>query len=118
ELALALARQRIHLRGASELGVLPLRRDPSLILETVQRGIERSLAHREHVVREQLDALRDRPSVQRLTRERLQDQEIERALQKVGWFRHQKGLDEDTSIIDNAIPRTSTTRSTTNEVPA
>jgi hypothetical protein len=26
--------------------------------------------------------------MQRLTRERLEDQEIERALEQIGWFRH------------------------------
>jgi hypothetical protein len=53
------------------------------VLEAVQRRIERSLLDREHVAGELQDALRDAPSVKRLARERLEDQQVERALEQV-----------------------------------
>jgi hypothetical protein len=49
----------------------------------MERGIERSLVHLQDVARQLLDALRNRPAMLRLEQERLQDEEIERALDEV-----------------------------------
>jgi hypothetical protein len=43
ELFPAVARQRIELGGAAEIGLLPLGANPSLLLESMQRGVERPL---------------------------------------------------------------------------
>src|SRR6185436_14977252 len=102
ELLPPIAGQAVDLGGASTLGLLPLRRDPSLVLEAVQRGIERSLSDRELLAGEGLDALGDRPAVQRLARDRLEDEQVEGALQQVGGLGH--GL--------TRIPRLSTMRHT------
>src|SRR5262245_16711048 len=93
----ALARQPVELRAASMRCLFPFRRDPALLLEPMQRWIERALLHRQHVVRELQHSLGDAPAMQRLTRERLQNEEVERALEKVGGFRHESAcvtLDE------------------------
>jgi hypothetical protein len=39
--------------------------------------------HREHLAREELNPLGDPPAMQRLAHERLQDEEIERALEQI-----------------------------------
>jgi hypothetical protein len=49
----------------------------------MEGGVEGALLHRQHVAREQLDAFRDGPPVERLARERLEDQQIESALKEV-----------------------------------
>ena len=63
----------VVLRPPAELGDGPLRLDPALMLEAMQRGIERALVDLQHVFGDLLDALRDRPAVQRLRLERPQD---------------------------------------------
>jgi hypothetical protein len=62
----------------------------------MERRIQRSLPHRQNVARQQLNALRDAPPVKRLARDGLENQEIKRALQQIGWLRH-----DDTSMVDN-----------------
>src|SRR5690242_2311701 len=84
----AVARQTVHLRRASLVGRFPLRDDPALAFEPVQGGIERPLADRQLVIRERLYALDDRPAVERSASERLENEEIERALEEIGGFRH------------------------------
>src|SRR6476620_5227121 len=109
ELLPPIAGQAVDLGGASTLGLLPLRRDPSLVLEAVQRGIERSLSHRELLAGEGLDALGDRPAVQRLARDRLEDEQVEGALEQVGGLRHdltripRLSTMRHTSTIDNEV---------------
>ena len=51
-------------------------RDPPLLLQSMERRVERPLLDGEHFVGEQLDALRDGPPVERFPRERFQDREI------------------------------------------
>src|SRR5262249_7673416 len=74
--------------------------------EAMECGVERTLLDGEHVVREQLNAFRDCPPVQRSAREGLEDQEIECALEQIRGLGH--AVDNDTSIIDNTTPRSST----------
>jgi hypothetical protein len=60
------------------------------MLEPVQRWIERPLVDLEDILRNFLDALRDRPSVERRGLEDAQDEEIEGAGEEIGlrWSRH------------------------------
>src|SRR6266545_4410929 len=58
----------------------PLGFDPALVLEALQRGIQRALLHQQHVVGQLPDAPGDRPAVHRLERERFENEEIERPL--------------------------------------
>jgi len=53
------------------------------MLETLQRGVERALLDQEHVVRQLANPRGNRPAMERLERERLQDEEIKRALDEV-----------------------------------
>src|SRR5665213_1159992 len=99
----AIASQRIHLRAAPQIRLLPRRADPALILQPVQPRVQRSLPDRQSVAREHLYPFGDPPAVQGLTRDGFQNQQIERSLQQIRWFGHVFV----TSTIDN-IPRLST----------
>src|SRR6185295_7592754 len=81
------ARQRVKLRLPPGLRGLPLRLQPLLLLQPVQRGIERTLVHLNHGLRNLLQPLRDAVAVRRFQRENLQDQHVERTLRdrKTGW---------------------------------
>ena len=85
-------RQRVEPGPAVGLGGAPLRRDPALMLEPVQRRIERPLLDAQQLVGNLLDALGDRPAVHRLERDGAQDQEIEGALDEVGLVAHEASL--------------------------
>ena len=76
-------RQRVVLGPAAGGGLAPLRDNPALVLEPMERWIECAGAHLEHIARDLLDAKRDAPAMHRLERECLQDQQIERALQQL-----------------------------------
>src|SRR5690348_14715824 len=81
QLALALLRQAVKLRlpvvfRRALLGFNPPRR-----LEALQCRIERALVDAQHILGNLLDALRNAPAMLRAERERLQDQQVERALQ-------------------------------------
>ena len=75
-LVLATARggQPIHARALLIRRQLPRRRDPTLLLEAMQRRIERSRVDLQHVARAGLDRLRDAVAVLRAPLERLQDE--------------------------------------------
>src|SRR5688572_15643705 len=89
ELAAPGGGELVELGAAPELGDAPLGLHEAIVLEPVERGVERSLIHAERVARDLLDAVRHGPSVHRLARERAEDEEIERALEElVGGQRH------------------------------
>src|SRR6202043_1892398 len=62
--------------------LFPLRHDPSLPLQPVERGIERAVLDLENVLCSPLDMLRDLMTVSRAKLQRSQDQHIQRALQQ------------------------------------
>src|ERR1051325_2294740 len=88
ESATAFTRQRVVLGATVVLAVSPLRFDPSLLLQLVQRGIERALTHLQNVVRHLADPLRQCPAVHRLERDDLENQKIQRALYEVSRLAH------------------------------
>src|SRR5579872_4429863 len=61
----------------------PFRSDESIEFEAMQRGIQRSLAYLQCVLRNLLNALRDSPTMHGLKRQCLEDQKIQSSLQKV-----------------------------------
>src|SRR5438067_4953166 len=75
--------QRVVARAAIVFGGGPVGLRPSPEEEALQRRVERALAHLQHVVREELQPLRDAVAVLRAARERLQDQQVERARQQL-----------------------------------
>src|SRR5262249_48802728 len=88
ELLSSRPRERVELRAPVVLGRLPLRLDPALLLELVQCGIERAVADLKHLAGHLLQALADRPAVERLQREDLQQEQVECSLYEVGRFAH------------------------------
>src|SRR5215469_2022929 len=67
----------------------PLRANPTAGFETMQGGIERSLADPQDILGDLLYALSNAPAVHRSECQRFQDQDFERALDKVyGLRRH------------------------------
>src|SRR5215469_798130 len=76
-------RQRIEPRLPARLRLCPLRADPSLLLQSLQRRIKRALLHLQHLIRHLLNPLRNRPAMLRLKRKRLQNQQTQRPLHKI-----------------------------------
>ncbi|MGC2658467.1 MAG: hypothetical protein WA324_10970 [Bryobacteraceae bacterium] len=66
----------------------------------MKRRIESALPYLQHIVRYLPDALCDGPSMHRLEGNRLQDQQVKRALYQVGWFAQSL-----TSVTDNSVRR-------------
>src|SRR6185437_13129068 len=88
ELLAAGASERIELGAAIVLARPPLRGDPPLLLELVQRGIERAVADLEDVGRQLFELLPDRPAIHRLEGEHLEQKEVQGALDEVGRLAH------------------------------
>jgi hypothetical protein len=74
--------RRPNSETAHSASIQPL--DPALVLEAVQRRIQRSLVHLQHVFGDLLDPVGDRPAVQRLPLQRAEDQQVERSGQEIG----------------------------------
>ena len=55
----------------------------SSMFQAVERRVKRTLVHRQHVFRHLLDAFGDRPAVQRTEGQRLENQQVERALEEI-----------------------------------
>jgi hypothetical protein len=54
------------------------------MLETMERRVERALVDLQDVLRDLLNALGDRPAVERLRLQRPQDEQVERARKEIG----------------------------------
>ena len=78
------AREPVVLRPAAQLRDGPLGFDPALVLEAMERRVERALVDLQDVLGDLLDALRDRPAVQRAGLQRPEDEQVEGARKKVG----------------------------------
>ena len=61
---------------------------PSLLLEAMQRRVQRALADLENFAADLLNAFGDGPAVCGLERDGLEDQQVERALNEVRWSAH------------------------------
>lgn len=79
-------REPVILGAAIVLARRPLRVDPAVLLELVKRRVQRALPHPQLFVRHLADSLRDRPSVKGLEREHAKNEEVERALDEIGWL--------------------------------
>ena len=92
-------RQRVELRAAIVLAELPLGCDPAFVFELVERRIQRAVADLEDIARDLAQALADGPAVLRLERQDLQNQQVKRALDEVGWSAHVGSLGYRVSTI-------------------
>src|SRR4029453_8544911 len=90
QLFLARRGQFVHARPPSGVLRNPCCPNPPAFLHAVQRRVERAFLHPEHVAGRFLDRGHERVAVQSWApREKLQDQEIERALEGVGLWHTQ-----------------------------
>jgi hypothetical protein len=83
ELFPALRGETVEPRFAIVFRLAILGNNESLFQEPLQSWVERSMADLEHIVGPLFDGLRDRVPVRTAEGERLQNQQIERALQKI-----------------------------------
>ena len=77
-------REPVVLRPPAQLRDGPLGFDPALVLEAMERRIQRALVDLQDVLGDLLDALRDRPAVQRFGLQRPKDEQVEGARKQVG----------------------------------
>ena len=100
ELLLSLGREAIVFCPAVVVGHAPLSLNPILLLEAVERRIERSLIDLKHILRNMLDTLRDTPAVHRTESQGLQNQEIQGPLQQItlGFLHSPSNCSQDTVI--------------------
>src|SRR5690348_11996149 len=68
----------------------------------MQGGVQRALIDDQHLVGDLMNALRDRPSVERLEGHALEDEEVERSLHEIGGSAHRFP-----SVIDTIRPHVS-----------
>ena len=102
------ARQRVELRLAAGIVMTGLRLQPALLLEAMERRVERALRDLQHLAAHLLDALGDRPAVLGLERDGLENQQIERALNSRTVC--SRGSYADMPKSSTMIPRLSTIR--------
>ena len=76
-------REPVVLGATTELRHGPLRLDPVLMLQAMESRVEGALVDLQDVLRNLLDAFRDRPAVQGTGLQRPEDQQVERARQDV-----------------------------------
>src|SRR5436190_5414775 len=82
QLAAAGRREAVVACLAVVLGGAPEGGNPAAILEPVKRGRQRAVLDLEHVVRPMFDRVRDGVPVRRAEHQRLEDQQVERALEQ------------------------------------
>src|SRR5437588_4234550 len=81
-------RQRIEFGAPVVLAEFPFGGDPALLFELDHSGTERAVTDLKNVPGDLLQALADGQAVQRLEREDFQKQQVQRALDEVGWLAH------------------------------
>src|SRR5687768_6158560 len=92
--AAASGSDRVIARTATSRRRAPLRREPTLCLQPLEGGVERTLLDGEDAVGKPLDVLGDRVTVHRLHGERLEDEHVERPFEELvlrGGFGHGDG---------------------------
>src|SRR5688572_8318317 len=93
-------RELVELRAPAELGDTPLGAHEPVVLETVERGVQRPLIHAERVAGNLLDAARHGPAVHGLAAEVPEDQQSERSLEEfVSGEGHRLLLAVDTKML-------------------
>ena len=95
ELPASLPRQFVELRSPILFGPAPLALQESVPLEAMQRRIQGTLFHAQHPLRLFFDTPTDGESVQRSRPERLEHQQIHRAVQGVRFDPHAQLLSRE-----------------------
>src|SRR5258708_37620385 len=80
--------KRVEFRATTEVASLPFGCDPAALLQFVQRWVERPVANLQHVTRNLFQPLADGPAMQGLEAQNLQNQKVQRSLDKVSGFAH------------------------------
>src|SRR5688500_18654817 len=79
----ALDGQTVELRASIVRRELPLGLDPAALLQAMERWVKRTFADLEDLARQLLDPPRDGVAVGRSPAQRLEDEQVERALQQI-----------------------------------
>ena len=82
--------EAVELRAAVVLGHAPFGVEKALVLEPVERGVERALFDEQRALRDLLDAGQHAVAMQRAERHRLEDEDVERARKEVGLSRQMR----------------------------
>src|SRR6202162_3048328 len=98
ELLSAAAGQLVEAGAPVVLRGAPLRADPPLRFQAVERRVQRPLVDLEDILGELLDPLGDPPSVHRRCPQRLQDENVESPLEEVGSGRHRVSFRPSTGV--------------------
>lgn len=99
-------RECVVLRALAAVGDAPLGAEQSLVFEFVQCRVKRSAADVEHVAGARPQALRDRQTMERFERQRLQDECVECALYEIGRLAHMISVTETMSeVVDTRKPQ-------------
>src|SRR6266850_7012617 len=88
ESAFTRGREPVIFRPAFIFRLAPFTGDPPLVFETIQGGVQRALLNFQAIFRNLLNAQQDAVAVQRAQGNRLEDEHVERALQKVKLLVH------------------------------
>ena len=83
--------QRVELGLALVLALAPFGGDQALVLEAIERRVERALRHAQRFARNLLDAQQHAVAVERLQRHRFQNQHVERSGQQLSVLGHVVG---------------------------
>jgi hypothetical protein len=67
---------RGEIRAASQVTGFPFRCDPAFLLQLMKRGIERAITHLQNVRGSLFQALADRPAMERLQCQNLEEQNV------------------------------------------
>src|SRR5580765_1258077 len=82
------SREGVEFCATPELARLPLSGNPALLLQFMERRIERAIANLQHIARDLLQALTDGPAMQRLQSQDLEKQKVQRALHQIRRLAH------------------------------
>src|SRR5438132_665177 len=80
--------QRIKLGLPARFGFFPFGFDPGFLFQAVQSRVKGALLDLQHLTRDLLNALGNRPPMLGFERDSFQDQKVQRSLDKIVWLRH------------------------------
>src|SRR5262249_11905484 len=96
-------RRPVELGATIILARLPLSLDPTSLLQLAQRRVKRSVDYLQDVAGELFQAPPYRPAMERPRRQGPHDQEVQGALDQIGWFAHTPSLGYRVKNTDTSL---------------